>query len=415
MLHQYPAASGKEIYMKKKRITAFIIMLMMLMSAFVLNTADVSAASKDTYQIKVNTQTNVVTIYKKSGKKYKPIKAMVCSSGGKLTPTGTFRLKQKIGWCKLVGNVWGQYSTVINGNYLFHSVPYSKKAKNKIIGKEYNKLGTSCSHGCIRLSVMDAKWISEMCPQGTKVVIFRSKSNGPLGKPKPLKVNFKHGWDPTDPDSKNPNFRMPGPVIKISSKKSKTVSYGGSYNIKKYVTAKDPNTFKDLTSAVKVHGIYLNKDGKWVKVKSLDTKKSAKYNDKVAYYKITYKAYYKYCRQTSRLNFYVSVTDNSKPEFNKGVPQTMTVTQGETVDLLKGITAKQKSCDRTKAIKTTVMLSNNEDDCTYSYDEARKYVFDKIGTYTVKYVVANKYKPSVEAAKTVVYTVKPDVSGTERR
>ena len=406
--------------MKKKRITAIIIMLMLLMSVFVLNTADVSAASKDTYQIKVNTQTNVVTIYKKSGKKYKPIKAMVCSSGGKLTPTGTFRLKQKIGWCKLVGNVWGQYSTVINGNYLFHSVPYSKKAKNKIIGKEYNKLGTSCSHGCIRLSVMDAKWISEMCPQGTKVVIFRSKSKGPLGKPKPLKVSFKHGWDPTDPDSKNPNFRMPGPVIKISSKKSKTVSYGGSYNIKKYVTAKDPNTFKDLTSAVKVHGIYLNRDGKWVKVKSLDTKKSAKYKDKVAYYKITYKAYYKYCRQTSRLNFYVSVTDNSKPEF-KGVPQTMTVTQGETVDLLKGITAKQKSCDRTKAINTTVMLQGDAGDeavstpTVYSYDDAKKYKFTEFGEYTVTYSVTNKYKSSLKTSKTVHYTVKPDVSGTERR
>ena len=169
--------------MSRQKTAAAITAFIMLISVFALDVSEASAVSSSTYKIKVNTQTNVVTVYKKSGDTYKPYKAMVCSSGGKLTPTGTFRLKQKIGWCKLVGNVWGQYSTVINGNYLFHSVPYSKKAKNKIIGDEYNKLGTSCSHGCIRLSVMDAKWISDNCPQGTKVIIFRSSSKGPLGKP----------------------------------------------------------------------------------------------------------------------------------------------------------------------------------------------------------------------------------------
>lgn len=386
--------------MSRQKTAAVITAFIMLISVFALDVSEASAVSSSTYKIKVNTQTNVVTVYKKSGDTYKPYKAMVCSSGGKLTPTGTFRLKQKIGWCKLVGNVWGQYSTVINGNYLFHSVPYSKKAKNKIIGDEYNKLGTSCSHGCIRLSVMDAKWISDNCPQGTKVIIFRSSSKGPLGKPKPLKVKFKHGWDPTDPDSSNPSFRLPGPVIKISDKKKDTVEYGKSYSLKKYVTAKDPNTFQDLTSRLKVQSVSERKNGKWVKADSLSTKK-------VARYKITYKVYYKYCRQTSRMNFYVSVKDDAAPVIKTAEGSARNVICGD-MNAVRGVTAKQKSCDRTSAINVTITKPGNaaEDPVveTMSYSEAKDFVFDEIGNYTIIYKVKNKYSPYREASRTVTVT-----------
>ena len=397
--------------MRRYKITAFVISFIMLMSVFAVNTSDVSAADKSTYLIKVNTQTNVVTIYKKNGKKYKPLKAMVCSSGGKLTPTGTFRLKQKIGWCKLVGNVWGQYSTVINGNYLFHSVPYSKQAKNKIIGKEYNKLGTSCSHGCIRLSVMDAKWIYEVCPQGTKVVIFRSKSKGPLGKPKPLKVSFKYGWDPTDPDSDNPSFRLPKPVIQISGKKKTTVKYGGSYKLKQYVTAKDPSTFMDLTSKIQIYSVKKYIGGKWKKIKKFSTKK-------VGRYKITYKVYYKYCKRSSYMNFKVRVTDDAAPVITTENDSKI-IKQGDTVNLIEGVTAKQKSCSRTAAIKTTVLhmggsdINVMNDQIVYDYKQAQSYIFSELGTYAVTYSVKNKYSPYRKAQKTIHITVMPGLDTTD--
>lgn len=393
--------------MKKQKITAVIVMFIMLMSVFVVNVPEASAADSSKYKIKVNTQTNVVTIYKKSGDKYKPYKAMVCSSGGKLTPTGTFKLKQKIGWCKLVGNVWGQYSTVINGNYLFHSVPYSKKAKNKIIGKEYNKLGTSCSHGCIRLSVMDAKWISDNCPQGTKVTIFRSSSNGPLGKPKPLKVNFKHGWDPTDPDSKNPAFRLPAPVIKISDKKKDTVSYGNSYSLKKYVTATDPNTFQDLTPLLKIYSVKKLSKNKWVK-----SEFSAK---KIGTYKITYKVYYKYCKAASYMNFRVKVTDSAAPVITME-SEIRNVFCGDT-NAVKGVTASQKSCDRTSAIEVTIkrpgIIDAETDMNPLSYSEAENFVFDEIGDYTIVYTVRNKYSPYRESQKIITVTSHPAIVSEE--
>ena len=67
---------------------------------------------------------------------------------------------------------------VIKGNYLFHSVPYAKKSFNSMKYKGYNKLGTNCSHGCVRLALMDAKWIWNKCPKGTKITVYKSKDPG---------------------------------------------------------------------------------------------------------------------------------------------------------------------------------------------------------------------------------------------
>ena len=35
-----------------------------------------------------------------------------------------------------------------------------------------NNLGRKASHGCVRLSVEDAKWIYNNCPVNTKVVVY---------------------------------------------------------------------------------------------------------------------------------------------------------------------------------------------------------------------------------------------------
>ena len=62
--------------------------------------------------------------------------------------------------------------------------------------------------GCIRLTVADAQWIYYNCPLGTSVEFYTSSNPGPLGKPGIQKVSNAgdpyRGWDPTDPDSRNP-------------------------------------------------------------------------------------------------------------------------------------------------------------------------------------------------------------------
>ena len=107
----------------------------------------------------------------------------------------------------LEGNVYGQYATRITGHILFHSVPYAEKSKDSLKYAAYNKLGKAASAGCIRLSVIDAKWIYDNCPKGTTVVIYDSSDEEPLEKPTPIKIDTsdkRRGWDPTDPDPNNP-------------------------------------------------------------------------------------------------------------------------------------------------------------------------------------------------------------------
>ncbi len=304
--------------MKKKSAFSILIAFVMFFTVFAATAPEAEAATKNTYWIKVNTQANVVTVYKKSGGKYKPYRAMLCSAGrkGHATPRGNFKLRARIGWCEMVTGDWGQYSYQIKGDYLFHTVCSKTRSKRTLDRKEFNKLGINRSRGCIRLCTMDAKWLWENCPKGTKVTIYKSKNPGPLGKPEPIKMKKGWKWDPTDPSKNNPNFYMRKPEITISAKKPMTVKYGSSYSLKSGVKAKNTNAYQDLTSQVKVHAIYKYnaKNNKYIKAK-FSTKSPGKY-------KIRYKCYDKYCKGTGYKNFYVTVKDKPTP-----IPETAAPTQ----------------------------------------------------------------------------------------
>lgn len=181
---------------KKKKLTGLFSEPKMCKTA---KSSSVSV-SKSGYTIYVNKKMNVVTVYDKNAK---PVKAFVCSTGN-ATPTGTFYTKNKYRWHELIGNCWGQWDTRIVGGILFHSVYYTGYNNNKTLSvSAYNKLGTTASHGCVRLKAGDAKWIYDNCALKTKVVIFNSSSKGPLGKPSAYKLPSWHTWDPTDPNCKD--------------------------------------------------------------------------------------------------------------------------------------------------------------------------------------------------------------------
>lgn len=158
------------------------------------------------YYIKVNRRNNVVMVYGIENGEYKNLVKVFTVSASTKTPLGTYRTQNKYVWRQLVGNVWGQYSTRITGQILFHSVPYLKQTKDSLEYWEYNQLGIHRSLGCIRLTVEDAKWIYDNCPLGTKVEIYDGSLNG-ITKPTPPKIDTNsanRGWDPTDPDPNNP-------------------------------------------------------------------------------------------------------------------------------------------------------------------------------------------------------------------
>ncbi|MBT9766605.1 L,D-transpeptidase [Clostridium sp. MCC345] len=191
----------------KKRSLGILVFCLLLFG--LCGTAFAAEKTKSPYYITVNLTANVVTVYEKdaAGNYTVPIKAFRCS-GGTDTPEGTFRTSAKYEWRALYGNVWGQYATRITGPYLFHSVPYFEKDKTTLEYDEFNKLGTTASAGCIRLTVRDVKWIYDNCPIGITVRMYRGEVKEPLQPAAVPKVNrndtVRRGWDPTDPAAANP-------------------------------------------------------------------------------------------------------------------------------------------------------------------------------------------------------------------
>lgn len=235
----------------------------------------ISGKAAVNYKVRVNKQMNTVTVYEWREGKYKPCKAFVCSVGNQ-TPLGTFRIPCRYRWRPLVASTYGQYATRITGPYLFHSVVYDRPDPSTLFCKEFNKLGKIASHGCIRLSVSDAKWIYDNCPNGTVVEIYQSKDPGSLGKPKAIKVPGKMGYDPTDVWSKGNPYNKKKP--KISGAKNKTISYGDNeYDPMEGIRAKNTTGYsakKLVRYTIKYRS---NTADRYVKVKKVDTTKSGLY------------------------------------------------------------------------------------------------------------------------------------------
>ena len=133
---------------------------------------------------------------------------MICSTGYATPKNSKYQTKDKWTWGLMFGGVYTQWETLITGNILFHSVPYLRRYDyNSLEYWEYNKLGTTCSAGCIRLTCADAKWIYDNCTIGTTVEFYASSTPGPLGKPIAPKIPTDspyRGWDPTDSNPDNP-------------------------------------------------------------------------------------------------------------------------------------------------------------------------------------------------------------------
>ncbi|MBI0136401.1 L,D-transpeptidase [Bifidobacterium sp. W8120] len=90
------------------------------------------------------------------------------------TPRGSFRIQNERGdhfYNPGEGMGARYYTSFLNhGVFLFHSVPTD--SKGGYIKEEADMLGIRPgSHGCIRLTVPDARWIMQSVPAGTPVLI----------------------------------------------------------------------------------------------------------------------------------------------------------------------------------------------------------------------------------------------------
>lgn len=179
------------------------------------------------YYIVVYTGSQSAVVYGKDndGQYTRLIKSFTVSTGLKNsspTRTGVYRIRAKYRWRLLVGNVYGQYSSSISSDYLFHSVPYKRQNASALDNAEYDKLGRSASHGCIRMCVRDCKWIYDNAPIGTQVNVVNASGPAGMGVPARKRDSRYDGWDPSDRWAAGNPYFSDTPTTTTTTKKTTT-------------------------------------------------------------------------------------------------------------------------------------------------------------------------------------------------
>ena len=162
------------------------------------------------FAITVDVENQVTTVYGRdeNGEYNVVVRQMLCSTGTKKNPSdvGDWVLNGRhANWCVFPkwGNSYARYWTRINSSIAFHSVIYTAVSTSAVNVSSYKMLGHRASHGCIRLTVEDAKWICDNIGAGTvcsivegmkpdpelrdalKLPAFDKKRNGPALTPVP--------------------------------------------------------------------------------------------------------------------------------------------------------------------------------------------------------------------------------------
>lgn len=153
--------------------------------------ADINAAPKPTpplqytFEVDINNQVVKVWKYNEETGDYTDLdRSFLCATGTKNypTPLGTFVLSGRTArWCEFP--TWGggkaQYWTRIDDSIAFHSVLYSDNNSMALNVSSLTGLGKRGSHGCIRLTVADAKWIYDHVKKGMTVYIHEDGESDP--------------------------------------------------------------------------------------------------------------------------------------------------------------------------------------------------------------------------------------------
>lgn len=128
--------------------------------------------SKTDYFIYLNRSAHKVYVMKKQNGEWISRKEFPCCVGkpSTPTPTGLFKANGKGLFFVTDGGNKCWFFTRIVGSYLFHSQIYAyADAPKRLVDAS---MGVSCSHGCVRLYLKDARWIYKWIPNGTSIYII---------------------------------------------------------------------------------------------------------------------------------------------------------------------------------------------------------------------------------------------------
>ncbi len=137
---------------------------------------DAALAKPYPYRVEVSIDRQEVDVFERNESgTYDLVKTFTCSTGlHDSTPRGVFLDGHPINrWHKFEKfNCWAQYSFEITGDIMFHSVLYGSNNEKSLRSGSLYALGNPASHGCVRLSVEDAKYLFEHCKRGKVVIII---------------------------------------------------------------------------------------------------------------------------------------------------------------------------------------------------------------------------------------------------
>jgi len=130
----------------------------------------------DTYQIIVDLAHQVTMVYTRdeNGEYTRPVRYMLCSSGADdCTPKGAFEMgAYRVRFSQFARDGrYGQYWTQIRKAIYFHTILYTEKDAATYQDFIFERLGQMDSHGCVRLTVPDARWMWYNIAPGTTCII----------------------------------------------------------------------------------------------------------------------------------------------------------------------------------------------------------------------------------------------------
>ena len=136
--------------------------------------------SSDTrYLILVNKKQHVINVYQGSKGSWVGVRRnMPCTIGKSSTPSpsGSWRLNHKssrpYGYKDFNGSTVFYATRISAGNY-FHSILYKKGSRNPATAKvKDGSLGKNKSNSCIRMRLEDAKYIHQVTPRNSRVIVY---------------------------------------------------------------------------------------------------------------------------------------------------------------------------------------------------------------------------------------------------